>query len=67
MNIGSNPLVRDWENSVGFSINGHADVAGLDCKQTRQYGLESSIDDYSEVKNVDSVTFALFTMNAALA
>lgn len=48
-------------------MNGHADVACLACKQTRQLGPESNINDSSEDENVDSMTFALFSVKTVLA
>lgn len=61
------PLLRIWTSLAGFLINGHAHVIWPDCKQTHQYGSESSIDDPSEVRNVDNCCFPLLSEKKALA
>lgn len=61
------PSVHIWVNLTGFSINGHADVAWLDCKQMQQCRQELTSVESFEVEYVDSVAFASFSVKKTLA
>lgn len=65
-NIRVAPLIHIGTKAAEFLIVRHAHVTRFGCKQTCQYSPESTIDESSEVRNVEDCGFPLLIVKKAL-